>query len=230
MRILLGSALLVLLVGFLGCGGGGGAGIERGYVDPAQAYLPLKVGNWWLYEYRVPTVNAAQASRIPDRSTRRVLGTHVIGAQQWFEVELVDWVAADGVDNPVSRATVYLRETPDGLYYYDDLKKMALPWINKTAQVGDTWQPPKDIGIRWELVSRTATVVTPAGTFSDCLMVAEHDVFASGEEQTYEVWERWFKRGVGMVMDRFWARLVDSQGYDDLEPWDELALMEYRVN
>jgi len=198
-------------------------------VPTAQAYMPLTAGNWWQYEYRMPTVATAQSDRIPDRSTRRVLGSHTINNQQWFEIEVVDWSSEDGIDDPIGRNVIWMRETIQGVYLYDEVNKTALPWIKKTAQVGDTWTPDVDLDIVWELRSKTDTVQTAAGKFSGCLVVAERDVFGMGSETIEEVWERWFKRGIGMVMDRYWSDVPEVQQYGDLKPWDEAALMAYQV-
>ncbi len=224
------AALAAALVLIAGCGGGGGAaGPEPGSVDTAQAYVPLDTGNWWLYEYRAPTLAPAQGVRIPDRSTRRVVRSRVIANKQWFEVELTDWCVADGIEDPTFQTIVFLRETTEGVYYYHDVTKQALPWVKKSAATGETWQPEKALGITWEMGSKSASADTPAGQFTGCTMVIERDVFGTGSEQTTEVWERWFKRGVGMVMDRYWGEPLDAQDYPGLDPWDETALLDYEI-
>ncbi|MCD6350768.1 MAG: hypothetical protein J7M26_01505 [Armatimonadetes bacterium] len=230
MRIAFLAAVATILLIAAGCGGGGGAGAEPGHLEPQDAYLPLATGNWWEYEYRAPTVESSQGARIPDRATYRVLGPLTISGQEWFEVQVTEWVAADGIGDPVSQNTVYLRETREGVFFYEELNKIALQWLKRNASPGDTWQPEKDLGITWEMLDRHATADTQAGVFTGCLKVAEHDVYTSGSDQIEEVWERWFKQGVGMVMDRYWAEIPSSQQYPGLDPWDEHALLAYQVN
>lgn len=212
-------ALCLPVIG--GCGGGGSRRAQPGSVETSRAFLPLRVGNWWVYEYRAPTVQGSQLQPVPDHSTRTVVGTTVIEGKQWFEVEIREWRSEDGPDKPLTVTTVLLRETDDGVYYYWDLYKVPLKWLDKSAQVGQQWTPPVDVDITWTLQDTNAQVNTPAGTFSDCWHVLEKDVFGSGDDQVTELYERWYKQGVGMVLDRYWPTPERA--------WDEHALLDYHV-
>jgi hypothetical protein len=220
MRKVLGWLAMALVLALWGCGGGGGGGgqLEPGSVEPSQAYLPLAIGNRWAYEYRNAQVGAAQEP-IADRSTREVVATRAIGRQEWFEVQVREWLSVRGPDHPLQITTVLLRETKDGVYYYHDVTRRALMWLNKHAQVGDTWQDLAGLGLVFKLAGADETAAVPAGSFVGCVRVEEYDPHEPGQPQPH--WERWFKKGVGMVLDRFW------EAPD--RPVDETALREYHL-
>lgn len=212
--LFLGPWLAVVLSG---CGGGSG-GVEPGSLPTEESFLPLKVGNWWTWELRTPDTPVIPGQVVPDRQTATVAGTSVIDGKEWFELQIVNWDSATG--DPVGGTTsVLMRETADGVYYYYDVLRTGLKWLDKRAAVGSTWDGPAGLSIWWELVGIHDTVQAPTETFTDCWHVKEHDPVGGDSQE--EVWERWFRRGVGLVLERYWGT--------DGEPWDDKVLLGRNV-
>jgi len=186
---------------------------------PAQeAFLPLKVGNEWVYELRSPDTPVTPGQVVADRLTAKVVGRTVIDGKEWFELQIVNWDSATG--DPVGgTTTILMRETADGVYYYYDVLRTGLKWLDRRAGVGESWSGPPGLGIWWELVGIHDTVQAPTETFTDCWHVKQHDPTGGGSLE--EVWERWFRRGVGLVLVRFWG--------DDGTAWDDQVLLQRTV-
>lgn len=213
--------LLVTLASLLGgCGGGSGSSSgegEPGSLPTQQSFFPLKVDNEWVWELRTPDTPVTPQDVLPDRQTAKVVGTRGIDGKQWFEIRVTDWVSTTGEPVGASRI-ILMRETAEGVYLYYDVLRTGLKWLERRAAVGGKWEAPKPLTIWWELVGIGDTVQAPAGTFSGCWHVNEHVPHGEARE---EVWERWFKRGVGMVLERFWG--------EDGTAWDDKVLREYHV-
>jgi hypothetical protein len=215
-------ALLALLLIVLasGCGGGGGGTtIEPGSVPTASAFVPLRIGNVWQYELVNAQVTAAQTPPA-DRVTERVIAGETIANQQWFDVASTSWHSAAGPSDPdATTDMVKLRETAAGLYYYDELSHVALPFVDKAATMGGHWSAPAGLPYTWDLVDTNATITVPAGTLTGCWRVVMH--VPQGGSIPDELWERWFKRGVGLVLERYW--------FDPTTAIDDMSLLSYTV-
>jgi hypothetical protein len=195
--LLLGAALVLSAAG---CGGGGG--VEPGSVPAADAFMPLTTGNWWTYELKAPDTPVTSAQEpVADRLKLTVLGPEAVDGQEWYAIEAVTWVDATGPDHPQSATTVRLRETTRGVYYYEDLTRTGLLWLDKQAAVGAEWQGPAALGIWWKLDALNDTVTAPSEVFTACRHVTEHDPAGSGKAD--HLYDRWFKQGVGLVLERY---------------------------
>ncbi|MCX7600004.1 MAG: hypothetical protein N2512_14225 [Armatimonadetes bacterium] len=203
-----------------GCGGGSGGDsstVEPGSLPAAQSFFPLKVDNEWVWQLRTPDTPVTPSEVLPDRQTAKVVGTREIAKKEWFELEVTDWLSTTG--EPVGGTrTILMRETAEGVYLYYDLLETGLKWLDRRAAVGARWNAPQPLTIWWELVGTGDTVHAPNEAFAGCWHVKEH---IPGNTNQEEVWERWFKRGVGLVLERFWG--------EDGTAWDDKVLLEYHV-
>ncbi len=202
---------MILLAG-CGGGGGGGSSVESGSLPAASSYWPLRVGNVWQYELREAQVAAAQVPP-PDRTTHRILGTQIIANKEWFQDQVLSWHSSAGPSDPdATTTTVLLRETTAGLYYYDELTGAALPFIDKTASVGGHWAAPAGLPYTWDLLDINASITVPAGTYDGCWRIVMHVPQTGTDDQ---LWERWFKQGVGLILERYWSD--PATAIDDLD-------------
>jgi hypothetical protein len=182
-------------------------------------FIPLRIGNVWQYELRAAQVAAAQALP-PDRVTQRIVGTQDISGEEWFQDQATSWHSSAGPNDPdATTRTVKLRETAAGLYYYDDFNHVGLPFIDKRAVTGGHWSAPAGRPYTWDLIDTNASITVPAGTFTGCWRIVMH--VPSGGSAPDELWERWFKRGVGLILERYWS--------DPTAAVDDMALLSYTV-
>lgn len=218
-RPLLSLAVVSVVVIAAGCGGGGGgSSVSPGSLPTAQSYWPLKVGNVWQYELINAPTTTADATPV-DRTTHTIVGTQVINNDQWFEDQVESWHSSAGPSDPnATTTTVLLRETTAGLYYYDSVSQQALPFIDKTATMGGSWGSPGGLPYTWDLTDTNASITVSAGTFDGCWQIFMHVPQTGAQDQ---LWERWFKQGVGMLLERYWS--------DPQTPIDDQSLLSYTV-
>ncbi len=224
------AAVLAVIVGVSvsGCGGGGGggSGAEPGSVPRDEAYMPLAVGNRWVYEYRAPEINVADDNQpLPDHSTRTVIGTTEIDGKIWYEVELVEWAEELGPDKPIDVHHAWFRETDKGVYLWHSTLRKAIMWLKKPPTAGLHWSGigPWGDGYDWYVQATDDTVKVPYGTISGCVRILEREPLDE-EAQVRHEWLRWFKKGIGMVAEQYWHIPNDPDG-----PWDETALIECTI-
>jgi hypothetical protein len=202
-RLLLASIALFLMILLAGCGGGGGgSSVSPGSLPAASSYWPLKVGNVWQYELRTAQVTAADVPP-PDRVTHRIIGTETLANQEWFQDQAESWHSSAGPSDPnATTTTVLLRETTAGLYYYDNLTAAGLPFVDATAVMGGHWTAPASLPYTWDLVDTNASITVPAGAYDGCWRIVMHVPQTGAADQ---LWERWFKKGVGIILERYWS-------------------------
>ena len=221
------AAFLAVLI--MGCGGGGGGGhrAEPGAVPKDEAYMPLAVGNRWVYEYRVPQINTAQDSEepIPDHSTRTVIGTTEIDGKEWYEVEMIEWAAELGQEHPIDVFHHWFRETDEGVYLWHSTLRKPILWLKKPPRLDDHWAGigPWGDGYDWFVQSTEDTITVPYGTLEGCVRILEQEP-EDPEAGVRHEYLRWFKKGIGMVAEQYWHIPNDPQG-----PWDETALIECTI-
>ena len=218
-RLLLASTALFLMILLAGCGGGGGgSSVESGSLPTASSYWPLRVGNVWQYELRTAQVTAAEVPPA-DRTTHRIVGTEVLANKEWFQDQVVSWHSSAGVSDPnATTTTVLLRETTAGVYYYDELTGAGLPFVDKAATVGGHWPAPASLPYTWDLLDINASITVPANTYTGCWRIVMHVPQTGAADQ---LWERWFKQGVGLILERYWA--------DATTPIDDMDLLSSTV-
>jgi len=154
-----------------------------------SSYFPLEIGNQWIL------------SSQPDTLIETVADTQLIEGNIYFSF-----------DQFRNSSGYLLRMFANQVFIYVDTTEYL--WYDFSADSGDTWTVPPlphpFDGGNFSLQSKTDTVVTPAGTFTDCYRI-HHFIAADAE------FVEWFAPGIGIVQrdvitiagPRRWA-LIDA--------------------
>lgn len=134
-------------------------------------YYPLAVGNTWNYT-RFGTYNIDSLSyTIVGSSTVNITGTaeHSGGFQVFIEETMVS-DTIQGLMVIESLDTSYVRVTPEGFFGYPGLSSSDSSWTVPFPLIaGMVWAFQTEPPVTGEILSLTAGVTVPAGSFADCL-------------------------------------------------------------
>ena len=163
-------------------------------------YLPLQVGNWWKYE-RVFWEESGYT--FVDTFTETVVEQDtVLGGKLAFRLE-----EDEGVDEE------WMVVFNDELRLYEEMPEQYSDYyvfLKLPIQVGNKWNYYPGYPLQAEIVSTTATLNVPAGTFNNCIHVRVPPYFNA-----------WFVEKKGGIQ---WSNcdLDSTYGEDD-------KLIEYHV-
>ena len=143
-------------------------------VNAEPNYFPLNTSNTWTYQstFLISTTTY----------TESILGTEMCGDESYF-----------AFDNFRVATSVVLRGEDQKVYTYIDETKYLL--YDFSAEVGASWtapDPPNTIMGRMRLSSKTDSVSTPMGTFTNCYHF-NHQIDGSN------YYDEWFAPDVGIV-------------------------------
>jgi hypothetical protein len=159
----------------LACGDSSPSGPGQGGGD--AAYYPLSVGNQWVYDRSGQmTIAGVQVATINGMNVTEITGkvSHTLGFEVYQqETSMDDTTEFVGETLIVdSTFTTYVRITDEGFYSYVNLTDAdSLVFVPFPLTVGATWQFSQDPPMTAEILSLTAEVTVPAGSFDDCLEI-----------------------------------------------------------
>jgi hypothetical protein len=185
-------------------------------------YYPIAVGNWWVVSVDAYATAGTDTLTMTGTTTQSVSGTttHAQGFDLW-EIEEIDdftFSVGDTTWNTLDTSYSYIAESDSEIVAYDDTITLDHEIIMKLpVTVGETWNPYTDEpDIVREILSVSASVSVPAGSFSGCLHFSDTDPQAPDDD-----FEAWAAPDVGPCMFH-----ADSA---DIIFWDG-ELQSYAVN
>ncbi|MFH1612342.1 MAG: hypothetical protein ABIB46_01205 [bacterium] len=134
-------------------------------------YFPLNIGNKWEYSISGYII-----------SYDEITGIEVINGKTYY-------IQKDSYGNIIDK----LRAENNNVYYYYSSINNDLLLYKFNANVGEKWNLNMS-----EMVSRTETVITPAGTYTNCLHIVYFYPYSTTKI------EYWFADNIGIVKKRFW--------------------------
>ena len=172
-----------------------------------KEFYPLALGDYWVY--KVGESDVLQRMEItevlPENGEVRVYYTLEVIYKNYRSSKVGQLVAEGDSVFPAA-----------GL---GGIGRKAFPLLRFPAKVGDTWEAAFDSQkVIREVCSVTATVATPAGSFSGCMEIMLTTITGRGGEETRVVSRRFYAPRVGMVKLEF-----DDLTYRKLN----LELVEY---
>lgn len=183
--------------------------------------MPLAVGNWWngtLSGYAVNPVDAdtTEYSGTSMRSIQDLLEHS--GGFEVYEFMTVMEVTFSNPDSSWSiqdTLVIYLRNTGEEIRGYENLTSTEYRLLAPLPlTLGETWNPWADsTDTINEVISLTASITVPAGTFNDCAIIRE----TTTELPDYHA-DTYFHQGTGIISERTtWSDImilnVDLESY-----------------
>lgn len=155
--------------------GDDGSGPSGPSTSNSQQFYPLAVGNTWNYDRSGSiSLSGTQIGTVSGVATIEISGTET--HSEGFDVYVQDVHVTDTTTTygqsfyTDSSFTEYLRLTDSGLYGYRHLtdtdSSFVVPFPFQAGFVWDFQEEPPTTG---EILSVTASVMVPAGTFNDCV-------------------------------------------------------------
>ena len=145
------------------------------YSQSINTYLPLHIDNEWTYSFE----NSLHTEKIVDST--RVKGQLYFGLSIWSS-EPQNW----------------LRESNEIVYTIDTTDNAEILLYNFKVDTGESWELVPDfncgLGGSITLLSKNDTVVTPAGTFTECYHFTHQQNCADAG-----IFDSWFAKGIGRV-------------------------------
>lgn len=193
MVALLGVSLM------LGCGGDGGTGPSEPQGDD---WLPLAVGNTWhavLDGYLAAAGDTTDVDGTLDREVMS-LTSHEQGFDLWElrAVSSMTFYPEQGTSYTITDTTTqYLYEDSTEIRGYNDTISTDYELILMLPlEVGNTWYPEAESVLVREVMSLSASVTVPAGSYTDCAHLMDTD--ATQPDDAYNIY---LHRGVGLVKE-----------------------------
>lgn len=136
----------------------------------ADVYFPVDIGDKWVYQHT-----------FSDTVTETAVDTQRIDGKLYVQLTPFRYDPSGLFRVMNDRVYRFLGET-EGL------------WYDFSANIGDTWRVKDRLEGEWTawLISKTDTVVTPGGIFTNCY----HFGFFGQPDND---WEEWFAPGIGIV-------------------------------
>lgn len=162
-QILVSLALLITLLA--ACSG------PAAY-SPAPPWVPLAVGNWWLYDVDGMWIEVGDTTHFSYQSEIRItaLTEHQEGFQVYEErtISYFNEAQADTI-------FYYLRETDSYLKRYPSLTtSYSYTDLSFPLELGKSWNYADSLGtVQREVMDLTGIANTPAGLFTDCAVIQE---------------------------------------------------------
>ncbi len=216
--------IITMFLVVFGCGDGDTpSGPEQGGGD--SAYYPLAVGNQWVYDRAGQmTISGIQMATINGMNVTDITGTvtHDLGfdvfVQEHSMTDTTEFVGETLITD--STFTTYMRLTDQGLYSYVNLAQAdSVGFVPFPLTVGATWQFSEDPPMTAEILSLTATVTVPAGSFDNCLELRTTWIESGNTLQN----DTYFAPDVGRVKN------VYTQSYETLVTTVTAELLSYTV-
>ena len=165
------------------------------YSQSGSSYFPLHIGNEWTFTFQ----NSLHTEEIVD--TIRING--------FLYYELSIW-------SPEPQ--YWFRESNDSVYLLDRIDSTEILLYNFNADSGESWELTPDydcsFGSEITLLSKNDTVVTPAGTFTNCYhLLHQQNCSDAG------IFESWFGKGIGRI------RYVEN----NIAGMKDYKLVEYKI-
>ena len=202
--ILVFTAVLAAAV-LTGCGSS-----STGPSGPVD-YFPIAIGNTWNFSIDGYLIPAGSADTILlDGILERVIvdtTQHQQGFEVWVlkDISAVTFIQGDTTVTMRDTSFMYTFETSNEILAYDDTVSTDHEIVSKLpVTVGETWEPYSDDSttVR-EVLSVTASVSVPAGSFTGCAHFRDTD-----SEYPDDNYEFWLAPGVGFC--RIINHMVDS--------------------
>jgi len=202
MLLAIGGAVMAV-VSLGGCGGAGAkvgdltGGPTVGAAPPTAMYWPLAIGNTWrlrvtqygvapgwspMFVGLVPAGLLAAGTQSTHREIHRITGRVSVNGQTWF----VDKTTVEG-----TTCRVLLRHGPGGFLVKAPASAPRCYFLKTPLTEGNAW-PARSRHSTFQIAGVDRTVTVPAGTFGDCIAVAE-----TSEEEPGATWTRWYAGGIG---------------------------------
>jgi hypothetical protein len=145
-------------------------------------YFPLEVGNTWLYKSLTFGTQPFQLNTT--YQTMRVTGTERIGDRQYFRVSYF------------GRDVLLREDAPAGnVFVYDRSTGAESPWVSLGLPVDGTFSSSLDpCSPQGQIVSRTAEVAVPLGSFTDEIQVKFQNTCADAGVTT-----QYYAPNVGLI-------------------------------
>jgi hypothetical protein len=191
------SAGLAVVVA-LSCGDG-----SSGPSGPSgDDWFPLSVGNTWHYiidGYVIAYIDTVDADGTLDRDIMSL-----VSHQQGFDlyecrtISSITFYPDTGMSWTVTETTfVYLYEDSTEVRAYDDTVETDHELLAVLPlEVGNTWYSYDDSAYVCEVMSLSASVTVPAGSFSDCAHILTTD-----STQTEYSYNSYLHQGIGLVKE-----------------------------
>jgi len=199
------------------------SGPEQGGGD--SAYYPLAVGNQWVYDRAGQmTISGVQIATVSGMNVIDITGTvsHELGFDVFVQENAIDDTTEFVGETLIvdSTFTTYVRITDQGFYSYVNLTQAdSIGFVPFPLTVGATWQFSEDPPMTAEILSLTATVAVPAGSFENCL----------------ELRTTWIESGNTLQNDTYFApnmgrvKNVYTQSYETVVTTVTSELLSYTV-
>ncbi|HEY3398732.1 MAG TPA: Ig-like domain-containing protein [Armatimonadota bacterium] len=163
---------------------------------PTANYYPFSASSYWAYQGTTVTPGSVRTLLATPTLTILVHNQVVLEGLVWWELEI------KGTDPKQPSGWMYLRHDDQGLRQisYAVVGGSSVPQytykLREPLLAGSHWADPYRSEHSWDLTSITASVTVPAGTYTNCFKVVEHDVDATGVAFDTTAW---FAPGVGVV-------------------------------
>jgi len=196
MRKLIAFLAVTVLFTAFGCGSSSTGPSEN------EDYLPITVGNQWNYSLNgyIYTASSADTTFLTGSNITKVIGTTT--HQQGFQLYTLQDSTTTVMTSPDTTITLtettltYAYKTDTELRMYDDTTTTDyLLFIELPVTLGDTWIPDTtEPTITRTVLSLSASVTVPAGSFTSCANLRDTDSADPGF-----CFDRFLSRGTGVV-------------------------------
>lgn len=159
---------------------------------PTAPYLPLGLNYYWEYTGTEVSSRQVRPSVLPITLIQSVPRQVVRDGSVWWELQIK---GSDPLEPP---SYLHVRHDPQGLMRSRTTGYEPLKLLDASLALGAQWVDPSDPHRSYQIESISDRVEVPAGTYDDCVRVAELDTAFSPPSWIIV----WFKAGVGIVKEQ----------------------------
>ncbi len=155
-------------------------------------YLPLAVGNYWIYEVTNYNLSTYSGTIMPYSDTIEVIDKVFFNGMEYYEIAINVWLSP-----LVPKDTVYWR---DSIGYIVDQKgnvQFTAIDFDQVFQHKDIFPIQLDFSLEYQIKDSIVYELTPAGLF-ECLDFKGH-LFRDGITDYNKAYHNYYTEGIGLV-------------------------------
>jgi len=169
---------------------------QEHYCNPTLSYMPLAVGNYWIYDVVNFNTNTHTGTYLNDSDTMKIIGTTNIGSEEYYIIEKDRWLTSEPIKDTLywrDSLTYIVNEKGEIKFSASDFDNILHTRIISEAQ---------EIYIEYVVQDSSIVYITPNNELFQCLDY--NGCFWKNGEKDSRPLHSYFAKNVGLVYENIY--------------------------